>query len=101
MFVSSDRTGLLRERDPLTWANVLLLVAANVLRWSLRSLLMSTELGYGPVDAVRTGEHSRSLLTNEITGPSSSSARWPSARYSHLSDRRTRIRIGAGVPYAG
>jgi hypothetical protein len=67
MFASSDRTGPLRRRDPLTWANILLLVAANALRGPLRSLLMSTELGYGPVDAVRTGEHSRSRLTNKIS----------------------------------
>jgi hypothetical protein len=31
------------------------------------SLLTSTELGYDPAEAVRTDEHSRSLLTNEIT----------------------------------
>ena len=67
MFVSSDRTGPLHGRKPLTWAKTLPLVAANVLCRRPRSLLTNIEMDSSPPDAVQTGEHSRSLLTNEIT----------------------------------
>ena len=69
MFVSSDRTGPLRGRNPLTWANTLPLVAANVLCRRVRSPLANIEMGSGTLSAVQTGEHSRSLLTNEIIYP--------------------------------
>ena len=68
MFVSSDRTGLRRRRDSLTWASVLPIVAAKVLSWPLRSLYTRAELGYGPWMTVRIVEHWRSLRTNEIIG---------------------------------
>lgn len=66
MLVSSDRTGLMRKQETRTWANALPLVAANVPELTTWSLLVNTEPGSGPRDAVRTGEHSRSLLANEI-----------------------------------
>lgn len=48
MFVSSDRNGPLPERDELTWANTVLLVAAKALYQRLRSLLTNIELGARP-----------------------------------------------------
>jgi hypothetical protein len=51
----------------LTWASTLPLVAANVLCRRLRSPLTNIEIDSGPLSAVQTGEHSRSLLANEIT----------------------------------
>jgi hypothetical protein len=66
MFVSYDRTGPLRGLELLTWANILPLVAASVLCRRLRSPLANIDMDSGPLSAVQTGEHSRSLLANEI-----------------------------------
>jgi len=67
MFVSSDRTWPLRKRKPLTWPSTSLASMPMNLSPRLRSLLASTGPGSDLVDAVQSGEHSRSLLANEIT----------------------------------
>jgi hypothetical protein len=98
MFVSSDRTGPLSGRGPLTWANTLPLVAAKALCRRLRSLLTNTEPDSGPLGAVQTGEHSRLLLANEINF---AAAACLVATVASLLRGRRHVHEEHGVPAAG